>query len=490
MPIWPFKKKLQKQDLTPKQLRELVLSSCDDAGQMRAIASLYRSEIAANVEFLSRMPEEIRSADDAVVEVEVQRMIKSAQLLANDCGAPELFQQLTGSLNDASNPFVVFDKWMEKLPERIQRLEFPDLIEDVKGFIEQSQELRGNSARQHEAILNGRLGELLFQSGAVADSLPVYQRAYKLCQDINDFEGEFAYLSCLVEVYRYLDDRKMVLETAQAIRDSQVRHGLPTEEVDAKIRLFEQGEPLCRMVLRLGEKQLELDQVKKIGENETCQFLFVRNCMELDKSTILVQQAYELLSNGNQADALDKFLEAHEVDPRNPNPLYQAAACLMDMGMYAQARDTFEEVDRLAPGWFQCRTGKWIANEIEEGRVAGEQYLMLRLLQDGRDGFGQEEMIGMAEKAVEKFGDFAPFHAELGNILQQNDQPEKAIEVFLNGIEAAKEPDVESRLLVALAGLLPAESPERKSLIERAASLEGSLMAEATIAILRSMDGE
>ena len=162
----------------------------------------------------------------------------------------------------------------------------------------------------------------------------------------------------------------------------------------------------------------------------------------------------------------------------------------MDMGMYAQARDTFEEVDRLAPGWFQCRTGKWIANEIEEGRVAGEQYLMLRLLQDGRDGFGQEELIGMAEKAVEKFGDFAPFHAELGNILQQNDQPEKAIEVFLNGIEAAKEPDVESRLLVALAGLLPAESPERKSLIERAASLEGSLMAEATIAILRSMDGE
>jgi len=46
-------------------------------------------------------------------------------------------------------------------------------------------------------------------------------------------------------------------------------------------------------------------------------------------------------------------------------------------------------------------------------------------------------------------------------------------------LKHAEEPDVESRLLCALAGILPAASAERRQLIERAVSIKGSLVAHA-----------
>jgi len=53
-------------------------------------------------------------------------------------------------------------------------------------------------------------------------------------------------------------------------------------------------------------------------------------------------------------------------------------------------------------------------------------------------------------------------------------------------LELVGEPDLESRLLCALAGLLPKESTERSELVKRAISLEGSLVAWATAAIMNN----
>ena len=51
------------------------------------------------------------------------------------------------------------------------------------------------------------------------------------------------------------------------------------------------------------------------------------------------------------------------------------------------------------------------------------------------------------------------------------------------GPQFVGELDLESRLLCALAGLLPKASTERSELVRRAASLKGSLVARATAAI-------
>ena len=52
------------------------------------------------------------------------------------------------------------------------------------------------------------------------------------------------------------------------------------------------------------------------------------------------------------------------------------------------------------------------------------------------------------------------------------------------GLELAAEPDLESRLLCALAGVSPEGSPERRALIERAVDLKESLVAQASARLM------
>lgn len=59
-----------------------------------------------------------------------------------------------------------------------------------------------------------------------------------------------------------------------------------------------------------------------------------------------------------------------------------------------------------------------------------------------------------------------------------------AIEAYPNGLQRVEEPDLESRLLCAPAGRLPADSKEHKKLVARAIDLKGSLMALATAKLM------
>jgi hypothetical protein len=42
--------------------------------------------------------------------------------------------------------------------------------------------------------------------------------------------------------------------------------------------------------------------------------------------------------------------------------------CLLELGADDQARKTFEEVERLAAGWFRCRSDLWLARSLAENR--------------------------------------------------------------------------------------------------------------------------
>jgi hypothetical protein len=91
----------------------------------------------------------------------------------------------------------------------------------------------------------------------------------------------------------------------------------------------------------------------------------------------------------------------------------------------------------------------------------------------------------IARKAVEMYPGFAPFYLALGDLHRNRNETDRAIAAYRKGLELVDEPDLESRLLCALAGILPQESPERIRLIERAVSLKGSLVAQATARLLR-----
>jgi len=103
----------------------------------------------------------------------------------------------------------------------------------------------------------------------------------------------------------------------------------------------------------------------------------------------------------------------------------------------------------------------------------------LRVLDDG--GLPPAQATSLVKQAVERFPEFAPLYLFLGNYSRDE---QDAMAAYRKGLELVDEPDLESRLLCALAGRISADSPERRQLVERAVSLNGSLVAVATARLM------
>jgi hypothetical protein len=106
---------------------------------------------------------------------------------------------------------------------------------------------------------------------------------------------------------------------------------------------------------------------------------------------------------------------------------------------------------------------------------------LLRALDDG--GLSSAEYFDLANAATERFPEFAAFWLHRGDSKRTLDKA-AAENAYRDGLRHAEEPDIESRLLCALAGMLPSDSNERSQLVRRAESLDGSLMALAVAQLL------
>ena len=411
--------------------------------------------------------------DDGSIDRYVQCLGAVAQCLAQECGAPELWNNLCRKDNE--NPLARWDRWFGELAERMQRLEYEELIGEAQSFIERAKTLRGGTARQYEAFLYGRLSELLFHSGRVTEAVGPFRSAFDLCVENHDVEGQLTYLNSLLEVHCYLEDG-FAIQTAKKLLELRRSTGAATGDIERRIERLRDGEPLCRVVCVREGREMELDEIAEVGQG-SYQFQFRRNRLSLQKATTLTKQGNQLASSGKYSDALEKYYEASEVDPHDPDPVYQSGMCLLELGAYAKARETFEEVERLAPGWFRCRTDRWLAEALESGRIPHEEFLVVRALEDG--GLDASQATSIAEQAIARFPDSARLHLLYGDLCRNRGDTSGAAGAYRKGLELVEEPDLESRLLCALAGTLPSDSPERKELVGRAVQLEGSLVAQA-----------
>jgi tetratricopeptide (TPR) repeat protein len=478
MPIWPFKRE-QSEELTPEAVRDRLLAAASGPrNKLRALCERYKGQVVANVDLMWRAPAGM-DTDPALLEGYVQRLMAVAQCLATECGSPELWDKLCGTPED--NPLLQWERWYAKLPRRMENLDHDDLIAEARAFLAQAQSLRGPAVRQNEAFLHGRLEELLFQSGRVADAIGPFRAALAVCREIGDVEGELAYLNNLLEAHRYCGEVAEAVATGEELVGLYERHGKDAGTLRKLVRRLREGEPPCRIVCARDGTECELDELTNLTEGRY-EFRFRRNRLSLQKAEALVRQGNTLASGGQLADALAKYQEAAEVDPHDPDPPYQGGTCLLELGAYAKAREAFEEVERLAPGWFRCRTDRWLAKSLENGTVSDEEFRLQRALEDG--GLKPTEAMHVATKAVEAYPGFAPFYLALGDLQRDRGETDSAIDSYRTGLELVAEPDLESRLLCALAGLLPKEAPERRTLIERAVGLEGSLVAQASARLM------
>lgn len=475
MPIWPFRRP-KPRDLSPEELRDVLFDAARSGSRrkLRRTCQLYARQAKEHVTTLSRLPEG-RDIDDQSLDQHIQSLGAVAQCLANDCNAPELWNHLCGS--EADNPLLYWDRWYGELPERMQQLEYDALIEEAEGFVERVKELRGSTARRHDSWLNGRLGELLFHSGRAAEALVSFQEALDICVESGDVEGEIAYLSNMTEAHCYLEDGQAI-EKLERLKQVAQRSGQPTKAVERRLNLQKQGVPLCRVVCIRDGEELELDEISNVGEGRY-QFVFQRNRLPLAKASTLTSQGNRLASDGQFAAALEKYSAASDVDPYDPDPVYQSGMCLIDLGMYAQARDAFDDVEHLAPGWFRCRTDRWLAAGLDDGTISKEEVMLLRFVEDG--GLPRAEAVNMSRQGLERYPTFAPLYLLLGDAVQDESE---AISAYRKGLEHVQEPDLKTRLLCALAGRLLPSDPERKTVIEKALEINGSLIAQASARLM------
>ncbi len=94
MPFWPFKKS-EPEQLTPVELRDKLIQAAATASKrkLHSLCEQYKQQVADNVEFLAKVPEETQS-NEASTNQYVQALIAVVQCLVNECHSPKLWQQI------------------------------------------------------------------------------------------------------------------------------------------------------------------------------------------------------------------------------------------------------------------------------------------------------------------------------------------------------------------------------------------------------------
>ncbi|HUT88444.1 MAG TPA: tetratricopeptide repeat protein [Thermoguttaceae bacterium] len=457
-------------------LRERFFQAVQSGSQARLVRLCRRYRSRANELFLAwrTVPEEV-CADREKADRYMAAMIAVAQCYAEQLGEPGPMQILV--VPDDANPLVQWERKLNEAGQLVSELRYPEAIEVLTESLKTIESCQGTGAERYTAMFHGQIGACLFYSGRVPESQERLETALDVCRRIGDTEGVLAYLGNLVEVHRYLGQTDRAADYALQLAEFHDQAG--DAEQAAHYRKWASqiraGEPLNRVVVQTETDTQELDEF-------TCQadghykFLFVRNRPTLALATSLTAKACELASAGSHADAMELFAEAMEVDPYDPDPPYQVGMCLLEMGCYEEARKHFLETERLAPGWFHCRTDAWLAGQLAEGAIAHEAFLLHRQLEDG--GLEPGEIVSLCESVLPALEDFGPVWLAYGNALSLVDRKEEAERALRSGLACTDEPDLRSRLLSSLAVLLP-EGPERRELFRQAMSINGNFIAAA-----------
>lgn len=471
--FWPFGRRIKVEPLTPEQLRNRLLEAAySGRSNLRRFCQAYKDQIEANIDSLQKGPPGMAERP-AEMNHYAQGLIQAAQCLAQECNSPALWNALVGDAE--SNPLARWQKFLDAIPERMQRRQYDQIATELRQHIEEVQSFTGDEARRFEAFFNGRLGDILFRSGHANEADPAMRRALSLCREINDRLGIAVYLSNLAEIAKYRGDVRQAIDWVSQFREELQHQGRTSEipDVDGHLARLQAGEPLCRVMCRDGDQLVELDDLQPV-QNKTYKFEFVRNRPSLLLCQQLTSEGNEKAASGELAEALELYQQAAEVDPHDPDPHYQSAAALMDLGAYDQAALSFAETERLAPAWFHCRSGRWVAEQIASGQFPSEVWTLLRGLEEGALPLGTRTQC--ARRATELHPEFAPFWLALGDCLR--DQKDQAEQAYLRGLQCAEEPDIRSRLLSALIAL-QTDRPQCDQWLAELATLQGNLVAKA-----------
>ena len=458
--------------VTPDQLRQQLFDAvaARDQALLARLCAAHEAVVLASFAGWQRVPDEFRTPDK--LSWYGPGLVAVAQHLASR-GHPELLQGLAGP--PAANPLTRWQRALAEVGALMTEHQYPEAAARLRATLDETAGLQGSGADTYRPVTLGRLGECLFQSGDADGARAPTEQALALCQASRDDDGVVAYLGNLYEIDRYRGDTAAAADQLDRLIATLDRLDRKPEAARwrRQLAIVRAGEPLCRVVAERDGVTCELSELP--ASPGRVRFLFERNRVTLRRSTAAVDLGTAAAERGELEAALACFQRATAADPFDPWPRYHAGTALTELGRYAEAAEAYRATELLAPGWYHCRADGWMAGRLAAGAIDHETFARVRQLLDGQ--LSPEQTVALAQATLQ-LSELGVLHLTLAEALAKLGRKTDAEAACRRGLGCAEEPDIRTRLLVALANAT-ANPAERRQLLHEAIELSGNLVAAA-----------
>src|SRR5665213_3285138 len=464
--------------LDSNSLRDMLIAAfaARDGKLLLQLAAANRPAISQNFADWQRVPESIRNNPDAMQRY-AGTLIALAEMFRDRFQDASLMAHLAGTSSD--NPLAQWEAKLRQADALSRELRFEEAKQLLTATLIDMRDVQSGGPVSYQAVTHGRLAHTLFSSGDIEGARGHMLRALELSSERGDAQGTAAGLRGMYEVLRYEGKFKEAADYADKLAAQLTTMGNADDARNwskqaARVRA---GEPLCRIVFFVNDRQFEADEMPRLAEARV-RYGFCRNRPALALCEGLVQRAMQAGGKGNFDEALAGFREAAKVDPFDPNPHYHAAVTLMHLEQPSEAFAEYDATEELAPGWFNCRGERWLAAEIAGGRVEQAVFFILRTEEMPEQSASWEHKLGLADEGLAHAPDLALLHLYRGKCLMNLNRIAEAQAAFTIGLAHAPEPDIRTRLLFELQ-VVATDPAEKIRLLREAADLNGNLGAAA-----------
>ncbi|MEO8901653.1 MAG: tetratricopeptide repeat protein [Polyangiaceae bacterium] len=460
----------------PEELRRALFDAAGSGGgRLAELCVQNESAIFEHFPSWQKVPVELRQSPPAM-QAYAQGLIGVAQHFAQQ-GKPELMARLM----PASNPISQTQDKLSALRKRMDEGDYATDLPELRGLVEQLGRLNGTAGDRYLPITHGYVSECLFHSGDIEAAAAPAERALALCVEQHDVEGVLAYRRNLFEIARYRGDANAAAEQARLLAD--VLDGDNAHEASwyrAQAEIVRAGEPLNRVIVARDGRNFE--QGASMPITGQVQFVFHRNRITLQPARRAIEAGERLGSEGRYLESLAAFERAAALDAFAPEPAFLSGLSLLHLKRYEEAADRYRLVEALAPGWYQCRTDRWLAERLAAGTLAHAQLLALLALSDGPAT--AEQKLEMAAHCLAVAPNLGLFELHRGVSLVSLQRPAEAAAAFRAGLALEHDIGTETRLLVRLGTLC--SGAEQAQLFQRAIQLDGDRVSAAMARLMSS----
>ena len=467
--------------MSPDAVRDALIeaATAGDSHRIDELAHKQRAVILENFSSWQKVPESIR-ADAGETKRYVGALIAVAEHFKSALDDPSLTERLAGTPD--KNPLSKWQKALRSAREAFAGARYSEAEEVLREGMATARGASGPGVDLYLPMTWGLMGQCRLHQGKIPEAVALFWKALELSERTGNIEGQLAHLSSLHEANRWLGETAEAAALADRLaeRATQAGDSVRAEWARARAKRVRDGEPLNRVVLEVGGNKLELDELRAPLPEGRLRFHFERNRIELGAVSALVDNGARLGSEGDDAGALGCFRSAATIDPWDPRPPYLAGLAQMGLERYPDAVESYETTERLAPGWYHCRADRALALDLAARRVSRVTFEAVRRIEDGDKS--ASEKVALADVALADAPDLAMLHLLKANALIELKSASEAAEAARAGLTRDPDPDVRTRLLIALARVTPTH--ESRRLLEEAVALDGNRIASAMARVM------